>query len=1080
MPKSLTTSTYFILAAAVWAMVPSNSWGQTMDRPSEACPGAIETVNLDNDGAVIGVAAVTVPSNATATCITNPGVIVEMPGDGSTLVNNVQGLRVTSSGTGNTVTNAGSFPFVIMNGDGATINNNVGATVSGADVGLAALGNDGTIKNDGSVAATGESSVALGIQGDRAEIINTGTASSEGEDSTAIGASGIDAQIENSGTATASGKNATAIFVEGDNAIINTSGTAEVSTDNGGVTAVALEGNKASAINSGTIKVDVKDSGSDNFGLTGVGNDATLINTGEISVVANGGAAMGAVGDDNTLVNEGKITTVNFPGVPGEPASVSGVFGMGAVGGRGVEDKALSIVNNGEIQTAGEDAHGIVLGLTSFGSGTSGPSEGQGTNRGTISTSGNNSDGMQAFANDSELQNLGSISIGSAESVQSAGIRGKGNHLRLINGSPEPGGGSASITAVGNGEISSSVGSTGMHGIVLEGSASQVENYGNISVINNIGDSITSAGDLSTAIKIGARTLGPGDTGDASISEEVEIAGLVVDDVKNTVINGGIVEATSRILGQPNRGISIFVDRGTGIIENLAGGQLNDGIIFNDGTSGIVTNSGFIGEGILDVGPSLGTGTMGPVAVEINNQAGGTIAGNQGEQAILISQSRAVQLNNAGTIRDAEVGTDTVVGILAEKIGVTNAGLIEGLLGVNGETILVQNLKGGVIRSTSGTNPALGIGSGFELDLGSETGEPVEVEADSIGVSNAGTIEGLAVAVRAATFVSDLRNGIALTNEETGFITSPAIAVDFGMDDKEDAPKRNDVVDNMGTIRGDVYLGAGDDTFIHHDESTLDGLVFGGLGADHVIAEFDGDGTFNGDLYSEFADLTKTGGGRLEFEGSLAVNQTTVQDGSFMMQEGSSLISSVSVNEGATIGGSNATVFGNITGDGMIAPGLSIGRLDVVGDIDFGGIFEFEIGGTEDFDFLNIDGDLTLNAAEFRFLFLEELLFEDFASISFLDISGSLFGFESSAFAFLDFQGNPIGGDFNVMASAEETGGFFFSLFQNEPPTSVPEPGTLALFIIGLVGIWAARRRRGKRLPEAYSVGSDSGRQPSP
>jgi hypothetical protein len=162
------------LLATTLILSTEESSAAVIQRGSVSCPGAIDTVLVDDDtGAVLDVVEVQVPSGATATCISNPGIPVGMFGTGSTLINQVQGLEVNAFGAGHSIINNGNIPFVIMEGAGARITNNETGTsgIGGQGaVGFVVIGNDGQVDNAGTVESSGLEAIGIGIQGDLARV----------------------------------------------------------------------------------------------------------------------------------------------------------------------------------------------------------------------------------------------------------------------------------------------------------------------------------------------------------------------------------------------------------------------------------------------------------------------------------------------------------------------------------------------------------------------------------------------------------------------------------------------------------------------------------------------------------------------------------------------------------------------------------------------------------------------------------------------------------------------------------------------------------------------------------------------
>jgi fibronectin-binding autotransporter adhesin len=148
------------------------------------------------------------------------------------------------------------------------------------------------------------------------------------------------------------------------------------------------------------------------------------------------------------------------------------------------------------------------------------------------------------------------------------------------------------------------------------------------------------------------------------------------------------------------------------------------------------------------------------------------------------------------------------------------------------------------------------------------------------------------------------------------------------------------------------------------------GSVSGGgtitLGAGFLTAGGDNsDTTFSG-VISGTGGLTKTGTGTFTLSGANTFTGTATIDAGMLEVDGS-LTSAVVVNTNASLGGSG-TITGNITVNGSIAPGNSIGTTTINGDYiqNAGSVYEVEIepGGTS--DKIHAAGTATINGGTVR------------------------------------------------------------------------------------------------------------------
>jgi hypothetical protein len=278
----------------------------------------------------------------------------------------------------------------------------------------------------------------------------------------------------------------------------------------------------------------------------------------------------------------------------------------------------------------------------------------------------------------------------------------------------------------------------------------------------------------------------------------------------------------------------------------------------------------------------------------------------------------------------------------------------------------------------------------------------------------------------------------------------------------------NGLIENNDTLDNDrsINLGSGS-KFQNNTGANVenDGVVL--VRRDSL---FTNDGSFvNNDR------LVIEDGGVLDGGGTITQNTVNQFNPATLIVNGT-VTNTLIINSGTLSG--DGTINGSVTlgTDAEFVPGNSPGILDIVGDLNVaaGAVIQLEVG-----DKINVSGNLVLAQGV-----IIELVFGDFPPSSdpidlstFFDIGGTstvgsdtgvidLSSIDISAF----FVG---GGDVNA-------GPVFVSFGQNDPlqvPTgesgdatpvdvndslevSVPEPGTLALFSIGLAGLGALRRRR--------------------
>jgi hypothetical protein len=152
------------------------------------------------------------------------------------------------------------------------------------------------------------------------------------------------------------------------------------------------------------------------------------------------------------------------------------------------------------------------------------------------------------------------------------------------------------------------------------------------------------------------------------------------------------------------------------------------------------------------------------------------------------------------------------------------------------------------------------------------------------------------------------------------------------------------------------------------------------------------------------------------------------------------------------------TITGNVSNYGDISPGHSPGEVDVLGDLklESSSIMDMQLGGTTQgtgFDFMHITGTTTL-AGDLDLSFVNGFL----SSVT-----------HDETFTILN-SGTLLQGEFANVASGglltttDGLASFMVTYSDGHDVvisdfTAVPEPGTLGLLTVGMVG-WIARRRR--------------------
>ena len=985
-----------------------------------------------------------------------------------------------------------------------------GATVSGSDFTPIFLnGFLNSVNNAGTVTASGIDVFGAAIEGGNAVVINTGTMTLNGTDIAAIGINGASGGVTNSGTLTVTGTDVTGIEINGNGATMNNSSTITI---NGGVgTGMGVTGDNAVMTNSGTVDMN----GAISVAIGAFGDGADMTNSNVIDTDGDTALGMGAIGQTLTITNEAGATITTrqdgshgmFMGLQNIPPLDVLIPPAARIPSQG------TLINNGAITTMGDGAQGI-HGLTSGGTMTNGLT-------GVITTGGSQSHGMETQGTGGTLTNLGMITTdgsGTMSGIGSSAMRGTGQNITLINGASDGSAPNAKLDATGlqargmsldafdstienYGTINAAGGSAGSpdeasHGIVVQGGlgSEPLVIFGN-TVLFGSNNTVINKGTINA-------------TGPFARSVFVDTAAVTIENMAGGVLANGV--------GFSSNGSGLINNSGTisgGITDNLSA---NSVVAINNTASGAISGSIktiellgsadvlIVNEGTISLdstsapGTAIKIGQGDPLNADIVNrgmitamggtamflvtdntkvQNFGTIKSGTGIQAI---SSEQISIVNEGTITtDGQSGTAINVSAM-EDINISNKGSIktsgDDAIGINGSLSdsdkLIANSSLGSIITSGARAFGIAVGQGSGRGPGGPVDLPFTVNnngtittngqgahgvfGDGAGtVTNRGTITVSGDAASAVFFVACAPCGTSITLVNEGTLSAASIAVQGSVS--------KDIVTNSGTISGNVSLGDGDDLLTVKSGSTINGSVFAGGGDDELIADFSGNATLNGDQFFNFDFLRKVGAGRLDFSGTLNIGLVNINQGSFMLQSGSNLIANVIVDLGTSIGGAAATVTGNISGLGNIAPGLSPGQLDVIGNVDLGGTLEIEIAGlgAGEFDLLNVTGDV---------------IFQDGAGIDFLFTNGfapqqgDIFDFliATSVLGDLDLLNVNIFGlqnGFDFDLGLGGTGLTFTAL--NDGVSTVPLPPALYLFMAGLASMAgvARKRRHYKKVP---------------
>lgn len=311
----------------------------------------------------------------------------------------------------------------------------------------------------------------------------------------------------------------------------------------------------------------------------------------------------------------------------------------------------------------------------------------------------------------------------------------------------------------------------------------------------------------------------------------------------------------------------------------------------------------------------------------------------------------------------------------------TIAGTVEAVTMWFGGT--VTNYQGGII-STTGSGNAISVGQGASRTVINSG----EIHADkTTGFSTGILVQGgpATVTNNATGVITGGYNGVyasastPLTFTNNGSITSvrgPAVEAAGGgtfintgtIQSGVDAMKITGaaIITNTGTIgstgagRAVAFSGAAIHTLNLGTGSVLNGNVAGGTGTDNLVLQ--GSGTESAAKFSSFETLAMQGSAWTLTGTGAFTTSTTVSSGTLSIN-GTLTSPTVTVQSGGTLGGTG-TVVGAVTNNGIVAPGNSIGTLNITGNYTqaSGSTLRVEINNTPAADLLNITGTATIQS----------------------------------------------------------------------------------------------------------------------
>ena len=403
------------------------------------------------------------------------------------------------------------------------------------------------------------------------------------------------------------------------------------------------------------------------------------------------------------------------------------------------------------------------------------------------------------------------------------------------------------------------------------------------------------------------------------------------------------------------------------------------GIVFGSGTGEIVFNH--TSSGLLFDSAISGTGTVkvlaGTTALTGNNTytggttiSGGTLAGTAtsfGSGAI--ANNSALIVDGSGTLTNTVSGSGSFTKTGSGTLALTGNNTFTGGTTISGGTLSVttDNLTGNVVN-----NATLLIDQDTDGTFAGNISGSGDLVKDGTGTVNmAGTLT--------YTGATTVLNG-KLVGNTTALGGSVANNGQVAFD-QSFAGTYNNVISGTGSL-----LKNGTGTVILTNDNTYTGgtTISGGtlqVGNGGTAGSITGDVVNNGVLAFDRSDGVTlsgqiTGAGAIRQLGSGLVSLTG-NSGTFT---GTTTVEAGSLKVNGTLGGvldiqtsgrlQGTGTVGNLTMNGIIAPGNSIGTLNVAGDITFntGSVYEVETNAAGQADRINASGTATINGGSVQVL----------------------------------------------------------------------------------------------------------------
>ncbi|WP_142780417.1 autotransporter domain-containing protein [Agrobacterium sp. T29] len=697
------------------------------------------------------------------------------------------------------------------------------------------------------------------------------------------------------------------------------------------------------------------------------GQDSSLTASGNM-VIGNGGRGIFTIVGGGAVTSRGNTIVGNLESADGSALNIDGAGSLLKTEG------TLVVGNMGAATMSVGTAAAVLSGTVVIGrhSGSSVTIKGGGTKWTTdgLLIGGDASDPAEPAGN-------GRLEVTTGGKVESTSAR-----LGIVTGATgavtvDGGGSGWTVGSAGLGVGIDGIGSLGVSGGGVVDSATTV-------LAVNPGSSGSATVSGSGSILRNAGDLYVGGAGEASL--HIEADGVVISDsgyvaqlsgsISSVTVSGGGSKWTlgrTLIVGHQSGTMGdVSVTDGGGI----QAGQLALGAL--EGSSGSLMIRGAGSEVTVKVDNSLAysgymdVGYDGSGSLIVSDAASldayqlylGTKAGSSGTLHVIGTGSR-VEIGNALTIGSSGSGTVEVAGdgslaattifiaFEAGSTGVLNIGATAGQTAyaagtVEADTITFGAGNGRIVLNHSETNYTLSADISGAGHVDAENGVTI-LNGDNT-YSGGTTISGGTLKGSATSFGSGrIANDAQLVVDGAGTLSN----VISGSGTVEKTGSGNLVLTGNNSYSGGTAIAAG----------TLTGGATG-FGSGEIINNaqlvVEGAGIFS-NVVSGTGAFEKTGDGNLVLSGdSTYTGVTEVSSGKLSVN--GSLVSTVFVDDGATLGGSGTIGGLTVASGGTLSPGNSVGTLTSTGDVTFasGSVYAVEIDASGNSDRLDVNGTITI------------------------------------------------------------------------------------------------------------------------